>query len=135
MTFAIFNATEILPKTRVALFAHVRLCLYTLLIFASFCTCVAASMLCAMINVSVFLCSTVSRNLCVFFLAQQQRLAGEARPRQQQFTAGRRRKAAAKERLQVCSVREPFSAEPICPSICFAVFLGLLESAGYPACF
>ena len=43
--------------------------------------------------------------------------------------------AAAKERLQVCSVREPFSAEPICPSICFAVFLGLLESAGYPACF
>ena len=105
MTFAIFNATEILPKTRVALFAHVRLCLYTLLIFASFCTCVAASMLCAMINVSVFLCSTVSRNLCVFFLAQQQRVAGAARPRQQQFTAGRRRKAAAKERLQVCKAR------------------------------
>ena len=106
MTFATFNATEILPNTRVALFAHVRLCLYTLLIFASFCTCVAASMLCAMINVSVFLCSTVSRNLCVFFLAQQQqRVAGEARPRQQQFTAGRRRKAAAKERLQVCKAR------------------------------
>ena len=111
MTFATFNATEILPKTRVALFAHVRLCLYTLLIFVYIppsvhvwllLCCVQWSKVC----VSVFLCSTVSRNLCVFFLAQQQqRVAGEARPRQQQFTAGRRRKAAAKERLQVCKAR------------------------------
>ena len=62
MTFAIFNATEILPKTRVALFAHVRLCLYTLLIFASFCTCVAASMLCAMIK-SVCFCVSLQHSL------------------------------------------------------------------------
>ena len=107
MTFAIFNATEILPKTRVALFAHVRLCLYTLLIFASFCTCVAASMLCAMIK-SVCFCVSLhqlTKPLC--FLSCPAAAAGrvEARPRQQQFTAGRRRKAAAKERLQVCKAR------------------------------
>ena len=86
---------------------------------------------CSNVCVSEF-CSS-SRNLCVFLpsgtgggKATAAAAAGVTAGQRSEGRKAAAEAAAAKERLQVCSVLEPFSAEPICPSICNAVFLGLL---------
>ena len=143
MAFKISKATEILTETRVWLFAHVSLYRYKC-VSTTPCVPVREVLLeycvhCSKVCVSVFCCSS-SRNLCVFLPSGtgggKATAAAAAGVTAGQRSEGRKAAAeAAKERLQVCSVLEPFSAEPICPSICIAVFLGLLESSGYPACF